>query len=136
MMPQWSDKYKLNHATIDPQHKELFRLANFVYNLDPKTTTKQEISSLFKAFYHYMDTHFKDEEAYMASISYPLLKEHKKLHDEIINQLTLIIKTKKTIPELQESMKYAAQKWLAEHILENDVKIIAWSKISANSFMI
>ena len=72
-----------------------------------------------------MDTHFKDEEAYMLSISYPLLNEHKKLHNDIIVNLNQIIKSKKTIPELQESMKYVAQKWLAEHILEHDVKIIA-----------
>ena len=77
-----------------------------------------------------MDVHFKNEEAYMASISYPLLKEHKKLHDDIISNLNTILKTKKTIQELRESIKYAAQKWLAEHILEHDVKIIAWSKTS------
>ncbi|WP_333804005.1 bacteriohemerythrin [Sulfurospirillum sp.] len=128
MMPQWNDKYKLDHDLLDQQHKELFKLANFVYNLDPTSTKKNEVATLFKAFYQYMDTHFKDEEAYMASISYPLLDEHKKLHQEIIANLNHILKTKKTVQELQASMKYAAQKWLSEHILENDLKIIAWAK--------
>lgn len=136
MMPQWSSKYKLNHELLDSQHKELFRLANVVYDMNPSITTKQEIIALFKAFYKYMDTHFKDEEAYMASISYPLLDEHKKLHHEIIENLNKIVKSKKSIPELQANMKYAAQKWLAEHILEHDMKIISWSKLPGASYII
>ena len=76
MMPQWSDKYKLHHDLIDAQHKELFRLANFVYRLHPEKTTKQELAVILKSFYQYIQTHFKDEESYMESINYPLRKEH------------------------------------------------------------
>lgn len=126
MMPQWSDKYKLHHDLIDAQHKELFRLANFVYRLHPEKTTKQELAVILKSFYQYIQTHFKDKESYMESINYPLRKEHIKLHDEIIRSVNEIIQTKKTLAELRISMRFIAQKWLSEHILENDLKISLW----------
>jgi len=39
-----------------------------------------------------------------------------------------ILKEKKSIEELQKSMQMIAKKWLAEHILENDLKIEKWRK--------
>ena len=64
----------------------------------------------------------------MQSLDYPLYDKHKKFHETIIEGMTKILKEKKSIPELQKSMKMIAQKWLAEHILENDLKIEKWRK--------
>ncbi len=68
MATQWKDSFSLHHETIDAQHKELFRLANFVENIDARTITKIELSHLFNEFFTYMRNHFAEEEAYMASI--------------------------------------------------------------------
>ena len=42
--------------------------------------------------------------------------------------MTKILKEKKSMEELQDSMKFIAKKWLVEHILENDLKIERWRK--------
>lgn len=128
MATQWRDSFYIDNDKINAQHKELFRLANFVENLDPRSTTKLEISNLFKDFFTYMEEHFSEEEAYMASIEYPLLKEHQVLHQEIIDSIANLLREKRSIQELQQAMKEASHRWLVEHILQNDLKIEKWRK--------
>jgi len=126
MATQWKDSFSLHHDMIDAQHKELFRLANFVENIDPRSITKIEIASIFKEFFDYMRDHFSAEEAYMEDIGYPLLEQHRKLHDDIIDTISRVLKEKKSAEELQRAMKDASHKWLVEHILNNDLKIEKW----------
>lgn len=128
MNTEWSERFSLHHETLDNQHKELFRLANTVKKLNVKTTTKEELGVLFKEFFNYMAEHFKEEEAYMQSIEYPLFEQHHKFHEAIIAGMTKILREKKGIEELQIKMKFITQKWLIEHILENDLKIEKWRK--------
>lgn len=128
MIYEWEEKYSLKHSLLDAQHQDLFKLAAAVQNLDAATCTKTELSRLFKEFFDYMAKYFKEEEAYMQSLHYPLYIKHKKLHESIIEGMTKILKEKKSIEELQESMKFIAKKWLVEHILENDLKIEKWRK--------
>lgn len=126
MLVEWDEKFSLHHALLDQQHQELFDLANAVQALNPETADKAELGRLFKEFFDYMAKHFKEEEAYMQSLDYPLYDKHKKFHESIIEGMTKILKEKKGIPELQKSMKMIAKKWLVEHILENDLKIEKW----------
>lgn len=128
MFIEWEEKFSLHHALLDQQHQELFDLANAVQALDPNSADKAELGKLFKEFFDYMAKHFKEEEAYMKSLDYPLLEKHKKFHESIIEGMTKILREKKGIVELQKSMKMIAKKWLVEHILENDLKIERWRK--------
>ena len=128
MIIEWSERFSLNHELLDAQHQELFELANAAQRLDPNNANKVELGRLFKEFYDYMGKHFKEEEAYMQSIDYPLYEKHKKFHESIIEGMTKILKEKKGVVELQKSIQMIAKKWLAEHILENDLQIEKWRK--------
>ena len=128
MIIEWSERFSLNHELLDVQHQELFELANAAQRLDPNNANKAELGRLFKEFYDYMGKHFKEEEAYMQSIDYPLYEKHKKFHESIIEGMTKILKEKKGVVELQKSIQMIAKKWLAEHILENDLQIEKWRK--------
>ena len=126
MAKEWSESYSLHNEKIDEQHQELFRLANCVEALDAKTTTKETLATLLKEFFAYMREHFKDEEVYMQSLGYPRLEEHKKLHENIVDAMTTLLKETKGIETLQAKMKVVSHKWLVEHILENDLHIEKW----------
>lgn len=128
MIIEWSERFSLNHELLDAQHQELFELANAAQRLDPNNANKAELGRLFKEFYDYMGKHFKEEEAYMQSIDYPLYEKHKKFHESIIEGMTKILKEKKGVVELQKNIQMIAKKWLAEHILENDLQIEKWRK--------
>ncbi|MDX1808710.1 MAG: bacteriohemerythrin [Sulfurospirillaceae bacterium] len=125
MITQWDEKYKLNNEKIDNQHKELFRLVSLVEVLDKKAT-KTDIKNLLNSFFAYMKEHFKEEEKYMKNIDYPLLKQHRKLHTDIVEEFTKLIKDNHTLDMIKTKMKEASQKWLSDHILENDLKIKKW----------
>lgn len=126
MVIEWNERFSLHHTLLDAQHQELFKLANAAQILDPNSVNKAELGRLFKEFYDYMGKHFKEEEAYMQSIDYPLFEKHKKFHENIIEGMTKILKEKKGMVELQKSIQVIAQKWLVEHILDNDLKIEKW----------
>lgn len=129
LMPkEWIEAYSLHNETIDTQHKELFNLANKVEALDSKTASKEQLGILLKEFFNYMKEHFKDEEAYMQSIDYPIMNQHCKLHESIIEQMTLTLKLSKGIEVLQAKIKEVSHQWLVEHILKHDLKIEKWRK--------
>ncbi len=130
MISQWDDKYSLHVEKIDKQHKELFRLSAVVESLD-ETTTKEEIKELLNSFFAYMREHFRDEEAYMKSIGYPLLKKHHQLHQEIIEDFGNLIKKNHTLQLLKVGIKKATKKWLIDHIMENDLKIEKWRLLNS-----
>lgn len=119
---EWSDEYSLGIKTIDIQHKKLFQIVNKLYDLDEENT-KDEIKVILYEFSEYMRTHFKDEEEYMASISFPELKEHKQIHESIIQHLFDLIKTPAKLGIIKTKMKVLAKHTLIEHIMHEDIKI-------------
>lgn len=125
-MLEWSLRFSVHNKLIDDQHKELFRLANAVEELRPHEASKTVLGVFIKDFFGYMREHFKDEEAYMLSFNYPLFLGHQRLHEEIIAEMTSIIKETKTTEGLQAKIKQASHKWLVEHILEHDLAYEKW----------
>lgn len=124
---EWKEMYKFQHETIDTQHEKLFQLANKVEAFHPKTATKEEVTTAMKQFFNYIREHFTTEEAYMKHIAYPLLHEHKKLHEEIIDEFTHMLKETHRLEALIPQMKVASHHWLVEHILEHDQHIHTWN---------
>ena len=123
VLPQWEKRFSINHTQMDAEHQELFHLASKVLKINPQTSTKEDVRLLFGAFFRYMSEHFKAEEAYMESIEYPRLDEHRKLHESIIEEITKILKTQHTILGLKEAMLQATKHWLVDHIMQHDKKI-------------
>lgn len=119
----WDNNYKIGIEAIDEQHKKLFVLVNKLYELDDEADFKQELKQILYDFSDYMKTHFKDEEAYMESIGYPALAEHKEYHNNIIETLAEIIRTPAKIGIIKTKMKVIAKKSLVEHITQEDIKI-------------
>ena len=119
----WDNAYSIGIKLIDTQHKHLFDLVNKLYVLEGNSNIKEQIRQILYEFNDYTVTHFKDEEEYMASISFPELENHKMLHKAIIETLAKIIHTPATLSIIQSKMKVVAKRVLIEHILHEDTKI-------------
>lgn len=127
-MPQsWSNQYSLNHTVIDEQHKKLFEISNTIEVLGLQTC-KEDLAALLKELFAYMREHFSEEEAYMQSIAYPLLEEHRKMHEEIIEATTKLLKETKSMIALQKKLKMTSKYYFVQHILDHDLKIEKWRK--------
>ncbi|CAM4125670.1 bacteriohemerythrin [Campylobacter armoricus] len=121
--PVWSDKYSVKNAEIDLQHKTLFILAEKTAKLLNRHIYKAEIKELLGEFFDYMKTHFKDEEAYMHSINYPYIIEHKAMHKKIIKDMSALLGDCSSTNDLKEKLYKIVSVWLLEHIVEHDMRI-------------
>lgn len=133
MVPVWRDEYSVNNEDIDNQHKKLFALAMKVYKLSSQKISKHDISRVFKGLFNYMKEHFYLEEEYMKSIGYPKLQEHKKQHQEIIDEVTNILKNYHSIESIHEALKTTSKKWLTDHIIDHDFQYEKWRKNNQNN---
>ena len=77
----WQDEFKIGVESIDHEHQRLFKIINklFAFREEEKDSqwTCQESIKYFK---DHAIKHFADEEAYMLSIDYEGLAEHRRIH--------------------------------------------------------
>lgn len=126
----WSDSYSLGINVIDIQHKKLFDLVNRLYDLKENKNILEELRIILYEFSDYTRIHLKNEEAYMASIDYPDLEEHKKIHKSIIQQLSKIIHKPASLSIIQTKMRVVAKRILVDHITQEDIKIKRFEEAS------
>ena len=122
----WKDEYNIGVEMIDKEHQRLFKIINklFVFREEEKDSqwTCQEGIKYFRS--HAMK-HFMDEEAYMLSIGYEGLEQHRLIHKGF---------RENTLPALEQELErtgYAPDAvnhflgvcagWLIGHTLTEDV---------------
>lgn len=119
----WDDSYIIGIKAIDNQHKKLFDLVNRLYDVEEGENSKEELRTILYEFNDYMKVHFKDEEEYMASIDFPDLKNHRKIHQKLIENLATIIHTPAKLEIIKTKMRVVAKRVLIDHIMHEDIKI-------------
>ena len=76
MTAEWNQSLSVNNPLFDEQHKILISLIQSLYkNPDP-----QNISNCLDQLIDYAGYHFTDQEAFMLSIYYNQLVNHKQKH--------------------------------------------------------
>jgi len=126
----WKEIYSVGNVEIDKEHKQLFDIAQEAFTQVESSQRNIKIKEVLTELYTYMKTHFKHEEKFMQEMKYPLVEEHKILHHHIIEKINTFVKQ---LPNMEESL---FEKELAKiidialvhHIIQEDRKIIAWSK--------
>ena len=78
----------------------------------------------------YVVKHFKDEESYMASIGFPNLEEHKKLHGNLLVELNKFVGDFKNgaAEKLSDQFIMFLKLWLTTHIRGIDTKYGMYAK--------
>jgi len=97
----------------------MFQLANEI-----QFSSSSEFKQYAEKLYQYTKYHFGEEEQYYKKIESPLLKEHLKLHNQLLNKLISIIEQGVSTHEKFENLKYFYLKWLVDHILYQDRSVI------------
>ena len=118
----WKDEYCVGNETIDAEHRRLFDIANEILNINNPLMETPRIVELVKELYGYMQKHFEHEEAHMESISFKEIKEHKAMHESIIEEMNVILKKSKNYIHLDNLLVTLMKEWVRKHIVEEDVK--------------
>ena len=128
-MLQWKDEYCTGIAPIDEQHKELFSIANRIYDLlknDLIPDKYDSIVAIISELQNYTRYHFKTEEDYMQQINYRRFLSQKAAHNEFLAKMDTIDLGKIDNSQNQyliEILDFVLD-WLAGHIVKAD-KLIA-----------
>jgi hemerythrin len=64
----------------------------------------------------------------MNKYNYPLLEEHKNIHNGIILEIKRAIKISINISELKDNLDTLLSAWIRNHILIEDLKFAGWLK--------
>ena len=125
----WEPKYELGIPEMDNQHKKWVGILNKFYDQVSKSDLKTNMLEMLEEALDYTKFHFREEEKFMASISYAKIDEQKRMHKDIITTLEDFRKTinsDKTITSM--SLTNEMKKWLKEHILVEDKKYADYLK--------
>ncbi|MDE7334248.1 MAG: response regulator [Lachnospiraceae bacterium] len=77
----WQDRFNIGVDIIDKEHKKLFSIVNKLFSHSDQAAKRQWVCEEgIKYFKDHAMKHFAEEEAYMASISYPGFETHRNIH--------------------------------------------------------
>lgn len=113
---EWKDAYSVGNDRMDSQHKGLIALINA---LDGETETSEVLDKLG----HYVDEHFREEEALLKASGYPALaahmEQHKTFEEWFAGQRSMFDDGGGT-DRLREGIRSYLKVWLMNHILFTD----------------
>lgn len=128
---QWSNDFLVGDATIDRQHKELFRAFSELIDACRLGQGKAKIEELLDFLEVYVIFHFDAEEKLMEQSKYPGLAAHRQAHAGFIAQLTelkAMFKSDGASMELLITTNETVLRWLIEHIRKTDTALGAYLK--------
>jgi len=125
MAAPWSPELTVNHADMDRQHADLFRLAEaaaVAAEHQPRSGVERAIQSLADA----LIDHLSAEDAVMDETLYPERGRHKSAHELFLRdflQLRAELDEKGPTPVVVDWLRRRLPEWLRFHILVNDVPL-------------
>lgn len=129
MQIKWDASYSIGDTKLDEQHKTWIKFYNQLdealrdKSLQDFRKTKDEI---LKEMIEYVDYHFNYEEEYMRSIGYAEVDKHWRIHKNFRNKIYRLYRDHlggKSV--LNRDMMDMMKNWLLEHILKEDMKVVA-----------
>ena len=130
----WNEHYNIGVPIIDKEHKKLLSILNKLFDFGQKEEKSHfACHEAIKYFKDHAIQHFADEETYMASIGYPGLEAHKRIHRDFRQRM---------LPALEKELEqtdYSAASihhflgvcagWLIGHTLIEDHMIVSGEPI-------
>ncbi|WP_207063920.1 bacteriohemerythrin [Motiliproteus sp. SC1-56] len=118
---QWREAFRVGDDGVDGQHKELFNLLadlhRAIHGQDGPLVVQATINQLL----NYTQEHFHDEEALMRAVAYPDYAAHKRLHDQLIDEVwAMYIRCSHDQEGMEVELLTFLNDWLVNHILVRD----------------
>ena len=123
MFVEWNARYQIGVGPMDEAHKKLLGLMNQLHEQRAAGDDKPELRRTLKALADFTVRHFREEEAYMQSIAFPGLENHKRIHANLLEQLNAHANAFETgTGSLPDQFFTFLKVWLTAHICGIDTK--------------
>jgi hemerythrin len=121
------EKLRTGNARLDGAHEKLVNLINQMAEGMENNKTKEFCSNLLEQFIEQTKIHFVLEERLMDTLKYPKAREHKAIHEALINDVL----TFKTSYDASAGAKSAMlltilDTWLTRDIMTADKDLVAF----------
>ncbi|GFO59932.1 hypothetical protein GMST_22570 [Geomonas silvestris] len=118
---EWDESFSTGVRSMDEEHKILFRMVNDLHDAMQQKRSKEAIGKILNGLADYTVNHFAAEEAVFAKTGYPEEAQHKKIHQDLVNQVVdLIGKFSSGETVLTQDVITFLQDWLVNHIKGTD----------------
>jgi len=114
----------VKNEKIDGQHKWLVENLNSFLLAMMNGEGVEKIKDMLEKLGDYVIFHFRDEEEYLTSITYPKLEEHKIIHKNFVSELgnlAEVLLEQGPSPELAIVLQEKVALWLIDHITVTDM---------------
>jgi hemerythrin len=113
---EWIKDFATGSGEMDSEHKQLINIMNKLYDQNqsklPYGTLRQTLIELGD----YTKKHFSEEETYMATIKFPKLDIHKRIHADLLAKFTEHFNAAEQTKTINEGLFKFLQVWLSAHI--------------------
>ncbi len=125
---EWSEKLAVGVATIDSQHRELFKRINNLVAAIKQHRCKSEIDGTLQFLDAYARVHFAEEEKHMREARYAGYEEQREEHKKYLAALAEL-KAEAALPrvsgssyDLSAMTNQVVVDWIVDHILKVDMR--------------
>ena len=120
---EWDDRYRVGVPAIDRQHRYLIAIIRELQEAMAAGTTTEVLATLIRRLVTYTHYHFAYEEGLYGEKEYSGIREHRKLHKHMAEQVSRLEQSVKA-GKLRVGAPVVAflQRWLTEHILGEDLE--------------
>lgn len=124
----WKDSYRLGVDLIDTQHIELFRMTEDLIHAIDSPEAEEASRQALSFLKDYVVEHFRDEEAYQASIHYRGLAAHQAEHrqfTQVVLNYEKRLQETRFDPAIMRDLAGTVTAWLIYHVVDTDQKIVS-----------
>jgi hemerythrin len=135
MLISWNKKFETGIEEIDRQHKNLFAIAERLYEAKKGDGENLglRIDKTAEELLEYTEIHFKTEESLMEKCNYAGLSEHKRIHSkfkETAIEYKIRIKERRGDLFLAMEMMNFLIDWIVVHVSVTDKEYVPYLKAS------
>ncbi len=121
-MFKWTPDMQIDNGQIDEDHQRLIAIANRVIELNHPAHDTEELKQVIRNLYDYVKDHFNREEQFMHKLGYPEVDVHQEKHAIIIADMNQYLTKSHHMGELLSKFRQLVNKWVINHIMEEDKK--------------
>lgn len=122
-MFEWNDSYSVEIASVDAQHKTLFKIIGELHAAMLAGRGKTVMAGILDRLVQYTVSHFAHEERLMRLHQYPDFAAHKAAHDALTTQVVQFqTKLKSGQEVVTVPLLNFLNDWLQKHIKGTDMK--------------
>lgn len=123
---RWSDDYLIGVEELDYEHKDLFAQLNKLQLELAADTNSENIEKTLEEIFVRVVAHFALEETYMLENKFARMVEHKKEHENFLEDMRELIGKFQATTDVDELDKLflMLREWITRHVVYSDKELL------------